>query len=116
MNLDFSHIPSDWNSKKGVWAPTPEALRARAKAVRRKLRQRSEKIILVVTHGGFLAELVPDEMMPYANTEWRVFAFREVGNDEDAVLVRVEKGKEEAALGLGHNTLEPEKAVVDHGV
>ena len=71
--------------------------------------------MLVVSHAAFLEELVPEEM-PYANTEWRVYAFQERGNEEDAKLVRVEGGKESATLGVGHNTLEPEKAADDHGV
>ena len=83
--------------------------------MRRKLRERPERLVMVVSHAAFLEELVPEEM-PYANTEWRVYAFQEGGYKEDAKLVRVEKGKESAALGVGHNTSEPERAVDDHGV
>ena len=62
-------------------------------------------MILVVTHGGFLAELVPGTV-PYANTEWRVHAFLGGEEDEDAALTRVEEGEDSAALGHGHNTAE----------
>ena len=80
----------------------------------RKLRERPERLVMAVSHAAFLEELVPEEM-PYANTEWRVYAFQG-GYEEDAKLVRVEEGKESAALGVGHNTSEPERAVDDHGV
>ena len=113
--LDFSQVPSDWNSKSGVWAATSEAVQARARSVRRKLRQRPENLILVVTHGGFLTELVPD-MVPYANAEWRVHAFLRGEQDEDALLSECDMGDDSAALGQGHNTLEPQKAAMDHGV
>lgn len=113
--LDFSPLPHDWNSKEGPWAPTPEALRARATRVRSMLRERPERLILVVGHGGFLAELIPEEKS-YANTEWRVYAFHGGDWDEGAVMSRVGEGEEEAALGMGHATKEPGKAVEDHGV
>ena len=83
--------------------------------MRRKLRERPERLLLVVSHAAFLEELVPEEM-PYANTEWRVYAFQKGVYGEDAKLVRVEEGKESAALEVGHNTSEPEKAAEDHGV
>jgi len=113
--LDFSPLPPDWNSKEGLWAPTREALRARATRVRRKLRKRPERLILVITHGGLLRELIPEEM-PYANTEWRMYAFHGGDWDEMAIMTRVGEGEEGAALGMGHETTEPEKAVEDHGV
>lgn len=65
--------------------------------------------MLVVAHGGFLAELIPEEK-GYANTEWRVYAFRGGKWDESAVMTRV--GEEEvAALGMGHEMGEAERAV-----
>jgi len=113
--LDFSPLPPEWNSKEGLWAPTPDALRARAKRVRRKLWERPERLILVITHGGFLRELIPEEM-PYANTESRTYAFHGGEWDEGATMTRIGKAEEGAALGMGHETKEPEKAVEDHGV
>ncbi len=113
--LDFSPLPTDWNSKEGLWAPTPEALRERAKRVRRRLRERPERLILVIGHGGFLAELIPEEMS-YANTEWRMYAFHGGEWDEGATMSRIREGEEDAALGMGHATKEPEKAVQDHGI
>lgn len=62
-----------------------------------------------------MAELIPDEMS-YANTEWRMYAFRGGEWDEGATMSRVGEGEEEAALGMGHETKEPKKAVEDHGV
>ena len=62
-----------------------------------------------------MAELVP-EGTPYANTEWRIYTFLGGESDEDAILTKNEEGEGSAALGLGHNTSEPEKAATDHGV
>lgn len=62
-----------------------------------------------------MAELIPDEMS-YANTEFRMYTFRGGEWDEGATMSRVGQGEEEAALGMGHETKEPEKAVEDHGV
>jgi len=83
--------------------------------VRRKLRERPERLILVITHGGLLKELISEEM-PYANTEWRMYTFHGGEWDEIAIMTRFGEGEEEAALGMGHETKEPEKAVKDHGV
>lgn len=62
-----------------------------------------------------MVELIPEEM-PYANTEWRMYAFHGGEWDEGAIMTRIGEGKEEAALGMGHETKEPEKAVEDHGI
>lgn len=50
---DFALMSEDWNSKSGVYAPTIEALRARARALRLWLRSRSEEEIVVVGRGSF---------------------------------------------------------------
>jgi broad specificity phosphatase PhoE len=44
----------------GKWAPTPSALRNRAREVRRWLRARPEKEIVLVTHGGILHYITED--------------------------------------------------------
>jgi broad specificity phosphatase PhoE len=84
--LDFSTVPPDWNSKKGHWAATPEALAARAERVKRRLRDRSEGEIVVVTHAGFLGWLTGEEV-EFGNAEWRSYRF---DDGEDAVLRSIE--------------------------
>jgi broad specificity phosphatase PhoE len=44
----------------GHYAPTNEAIKNRARAARRWLKERSEKEIVVVTHGGFLHYFTED--------------------------------------------------------
>lgn len=52
--VDFSLIQADWTSKKGKWAAASEAVEVRAKEVRQWLKARTEKNIVLVTHGGRL--------------------------------------------------------------
>ena len=114
-SLDFSHLPRDWNNKKGVYAPTPEALEERARNVRRSLRNREEQTILVVTHGGFLAYLVP-EAEPFANTEWRFYQFQGPASAEEARLTMVAEGDAVDVIGKGVDRSEAAEAVKDHSV
>lgn len=51
--VDTGRVDAAWNSKQGVYAPTPEALIARARQLRRWLRERPEREIVVVGHGAF---------------------------------------------------------------
>jgi len=93
-NLDFDRLPVDWNSKEGLWAPTEDALTARATRVRKWLRDRSEKEIVVVTHAGFLHRLTQDHV-GFQNTEWRTYTFATDGqHDDEARFVKVDDGGE----------------------
>lgn len=51
--VDTSLMSSDWYKKEGVNASTPEALRERARMLRRWLRGRDEQDVVVVGHGTF---------------------------------------------------------------
>lgn len=51
------NVPTE---KKGKWAPSSNALLARARAARQWLKARPEKEIAVVSHGGFLHYLTND--------------------------------------------------------
>lgn len=51
--VDTTRVEAGWNSKQGVYAPTPEALVARARQLRLWLRDRPEREIVVVGHGAF---------------------------------------------------------------
>jgi broad specificity phosphatase PhoE len=82
VNIDFSHLPPDWNSKKGFWSPEPDALKERAKAVRKWLADRNEDHVVCVLHGGFLHYLTEDwtghNDLPgtgWQNTEFRSYVF-----------------------------------------
>jgi len=62
---ETSDLPCDTGSdpsvvQKGKWAPTPDAIQARAKYARQWLRARPEKDIVIVTHGGFLHYFTED--------------------------------------------------------
>lgn len=52
--VDLSLLHEDWNSKKGRWTADASSIDLRAKIARQWLKDRPEKEIVVVTHGGFL--------------------------------------------------------------
>lgn len=58
--VDLSLVREGWNSKKGKWAPVAEAVERRAREARRWLMARSEKEVVLVTHGGFLHYFTED--------------------------------------------------------
>jgi len=92
-DIDFSTVPSDWNSKTGPYAPTNDALAKRAAKVRRWLKARPEKQIVVVTHAGFLRWLTGGEGGAFENCEWRTYRFDVEGEDDgEARLVPIHGG------------------------
>lgn len=58
--VDLSRIPDDWNKNKGEWGPADDVVKKRAAKVRQWLKARSEKNIVVVTHGGLVHYLTCD--------------------------------------------------------
>lgn len=58
--VDFDKVQPGWNSKKDQWAATSNAITARCRVARQWLRDRPEKDIVVVTHGGLLHFLTQD--------------------------------------------------------
>lgn len=48
----------EWTSGQGFWSADPACLHARAKYVRRWLRNQPEKRIVLVSHGNFLRYLI----------------------------------------------------------
>ena len=93
--VDLSLVKKGWNSKKGKWAPTSEAIEGRAKDARVWLRSREEDDVVVVTHGGLLHYLTEDWTdsgkftgTGWANCEYRSYNFTsDSDSDSEASLV-----------------------------
>ena len=75
--LDFSALTPDWTSKEGFYSASEAALLARARWVRRWLRERAEARIALVSHGDFLRYLTlgRNDHSPWANVEVREYTF-----------------------------------------
>ncbi|KAI1636533.1 histidine phosphatase superfamily [Biscogniauxia mediterranea] len=78
--FDLSPLAADWTSKAGFWAATEAALAARARWVRRYLRDRPERDIVLVAHGDILRRITGrpgegDSVYPWRNAEVRIFEF-----------------------------------------
>lgn len=58
--VDLALVVPGWNSKKGKWAPAAKAIEERCRVARNWLKNRPEKEIVVVTHGGFLHYFTED--------------------------------------------------------
>ncbi|KAL2044869.1 hypothetical protein N7G274_002644 [Stereocaulon virgatum] len=91
--VDLSALPEGWNNKAGRWAPTAAALEKRAREARQWLKARPEKVIVVVTHGGFLHYFTEDwtgykESMGtgWANVEYRSFIFADEDGDNATIV------------------------------
>nr|ACA34722.1 CtnF [Monascus aurantiacus] len=90
LPVDLGLLFDGWNSKKGPYAPTNKEIKNRARAARRWLKARPEKVIVVVTHGGFLHYFTEDwedsseyQGTGWANTEFRTFEFADVEHKDD---------------------------------
>ncbi|KAL1969489.1 hypothetical protein VTN77DRAFT_8927 [Rasamsonia byssochlamydoides] len=99
--IDLSLMDKDWNSKIGRWAPSSNALLARARAARRWLKARPEKEIVVVSHGGFLHYLTNDwtgikaaeHASAWENCEFRTYEFSTDDPDGDAAMIETEQSR-----------------------
>lgn len=52
--VDYQHVVTDWNSKVGPWSQVDAAVKQRATSLREFLASRSEREVVLVTHGFFL--------------------------------------------------------------
>lgn len=98
--IDASHVTKGWNSKKGYWAYEKEAISKRAADLRSFLLQRSEKQIVLVTHGAFAHFLTEDFDVedPMTGTAWlncehRMFDFTSDSTSGDAHLEETEESR-----------------------
>lgn len=113
--VDLSLVHDGWNNKKGKWATDADAIEARAKDGRQWLKARSEKEIVIVTHGGFLhfftedwadtrkyqgrVATSPQRLLElnvtgtgWANTEFRTYQFKD-GYDDRALLIETAESR-----------------------
>ncbi|KAJ8119099.1 hypothetical protein OPT61_g65 [Boeremia exigua] len=98
--IDASHVTKGWNSKKGYWAYERDAISTRAADLRSFLLQRSEKQIVLVTHGAFAHFLAEDWDVedPMTGTAWlncehRIFDFTPDSTATDAHLQETEESR-----------------------
>lgn len=93
--VDFSTLPDDWPLKTGPFVPGDEALRDRARKLRRRLRElvasleEPRKNLVVVTHGVFMKFLTDDETIDLPKAGWSTYHVRQDGEGH-AVLVPAE--------------------------
>ncbi|KAK2794036.1 hypothetical protein FQN51_000945 [Onygenales sp. PD_10] len=78
LPVDLTLVKEGWNSKKGKWAATSQAITNRAREARQWLKARPEKEIVMVSHGGFLHYFTEDwqDSTLYTGTGWRNTEFR----------------------------------------
>ncbi|KAI1650584.1 phosphoglycerate mutase-like protein [Daldinia loculata] len=110
--FDLTPLTPDWTSKKGFWAPSEEALTARARWVRQYLRGRSERNIVLVAHGDILRRITADPLTgpsdyPWKNAEVRIFEFDPQYVDTEECFL-YQKENVAAAGGYGPTSTELE--------
>lgn len=74
-DLDFTHVPENWNCKQGEWASHEEALVARSDKLRNLLGERTEERIAIISHGSFISHLL-GEKQRFDNVECRKFVLK----------------------------------------
>ncbi|KAI2621387.1 phosphoglycerate mutase-like protein [Hypomontagnella submonticulosa] len=114
---DLSPLTPDWNSKQGFWAPTEEALRNRARWVRKFLLDRPEKNIVLVAHGDILRRITVHpktgpSSYPWKNAEVRIFEFDpQYVDTEECFLYQKENVAAAGGYGPTSTELEIEQAL-----
>ncbi|ORY65847.1 histidine phosphatase superfamily [Pseudomassariella vexata] len=88
-DLDFSELDPVYPAKTGIYQYSEEVLLQRAHLARSWLFERKEKLVIVVTHSGFLKRTVKGTK--YANTEFRTYEFKDKKSaSQDYELVQVD--------------------------
>lgn len=97
-HFDWSSCDPSYIKNTGLHAYSREAIAQRGEVAMQWLRGRSEKIIAVVSHSGFLRSGVSGKS--YENADYRVFEF----GKEDGKLVESEETEKKGG-GLGKSPL-----------
>ncbi|KAI1377578.1 phosphoglycerate mutase-like protein [Hypoxylon crocopeplum] len=115
--FNLEPLTPDWNSKRGFWAPTEEALYNRARYVRQFLREWPEHNIVLVAHGDILRRITADPKTrqpspyPWKNAEVRIFEFDPLTVEtEDCFLYQRENVAAAGGYGPTSTELEIEQA------
>ncbi|KAI0478505.1 histidine phosphatase superfamily [Xylariaceae sp. FL0804] len=112
--FDLGPLTDDWTSKQGFYAADPEALRARARAVRQFLRGRPERDIVLVAHGDILRRITAtpegDSTYLWKNAEVRIFEFAPEHVDSDDCWLYQ---KEDVAAAGGYGPTSTEIDIVE---
>ncbi|KAK4893755.1 hypothetical protein LTR27_008003 [Elasticomyces elasticus] len=97
--VDFDHVSEGWFLHEGEYAVDPISLRLRAAKLRRFVRERPERVVVLVSHGFFNHYMTGDVNEQgeqttgwWQETELRTFTFAE-GEDEEAKLVETEESR-----------------------
>ncbi|KAI0596183.1 histidine phosphatase superfamily [Biscogniauxia sp. FL1348] len=107
--VDFSTVDPVWPDKTSPAAShyryTKTALLVRAQASLKKLYERPEKVILVVSHSAFMRLAVTGCW--YFNADYRIFDFAEMTGPGDTYRLEQHASTKEKGGGLGLSWTEP---------
>lgn len=96
--FEWGDVDSVFPKKEGLYEFSRRGLTERGIAARKWLRERPEKVIVVVSHAGFLRLGV--SYRKYENADYRIFDFAE-GDADDGVGGRLVEWKETEERGGG---------------
>ncbi|KAL1994208.1 hypothetical protein VTN49DRAFT_2877 [Thermomyces lanuginosus] len=93
--VDLSLLDDNWHIKRGRFAPSSNAIIARARDARKWLKARPEKEVVVVSHGGFLHYFTQDwtgigeeeHASAWENCDFRSYEFAGDDSDDNATIV-----------------------------
>lgn len=90
--LDFSNLPADWPLKEGPYSIDEKEIDARASRFRHRLKEQIDNMddeerrdVVIVTHAGFMRDLLGDQDIELPRAEWKSFGIHET-EDGDVVL------------------------------
>ena len=98
-SFDFSPVHAEWPRKAGTYAFTQDAVLARGQLCLQWLRQRSEKVVAVISHSAFLRIGVTHDR--FANADYRIYEFSGTGDE----LIQSQE-TEKRAGGMGKSSRE----------
>ncbi|QDS67438.1 hypothetical protein FKW77_000383 [Venturia effusa] len=73
--FDFSRVDPEYPTKQGPYAFTRSAVLQRGQTVLRALYRRPERVVVVVSHSGFLRTAITSKQ--FGNADYRVYDFDE---------------------------------------